>query len=232
VAAEADHEAQPAPPTTTRRRVRRAQRRSRSQVVSASPFRSSTSPASGGGASGAGTRSASGPGRVRGRLAAAHHRRATPPGGKTAGRSGPASRSPACTTSPPTRPGPCTGVTATSNSTSTTCRRRRLASMTCSPRSTATPPASSGDDPQGSHRHSVTPTTDNRCTPTTSVRPALLPAALQAKEKRSLDAPEPIDLPPRFDRPSAYGQWTNRFPAHLGRGVWERVASSRRTRLT
>ena len=43
-----------------------------------------------------------------------------PPGARTSGRNGPASRSPDCATPPPTSPGPCTGATATSASTSTT----------------------------------------------------------------------------------------------------------------
>jgi Plasmid pRiA4b ORF-3-like protein len=64
-------------------------------------------------------------------------------------------RSRACATPPPASPGPCTGATATSDFTSTIYSHRRTASTTCSTRSTATPPTSSGADPQAaaSRRH-------------------------------------------------------------------------------
>jgi hypothetical protein len=70
------------------------------------------------------------------------------PGATTTGRTGPASRSRACATPPQISPGPCTGATATCDSTTTTCSHHRAASTTCSARSTATQPASSGANPK------------------------------------------------------------------------------------
>src|SRR5436309_10988830 len=70
------------------------------------------------------------------------------PGARTPGRNGPASRSPVCATPSPTSHGPCTGEIAIFASTATTDSLLHNESKTSSPRSTETPPASSGDNPK------------------------------------------------------------------------------------
>ncbi len=70
------------------------------------------------------------------------------PGARTPGRNGPASRSPVCATPSPTGHGPCTGEIAIFASTATTDSLLHNESKTSSPRSTETPPASSGDNPK------------------------------------------------------------------------------------
>ncbi len=69
------------------------------------------------------------------------------PGARTPGRNGPASRSPVCATPSPTGHGPCTGEIAIFASTATTDSLLHNESKTSSPRSTETPSASSGDNP-------------------------------------------------------------------------------------
>ena len=98
---------------------------------------------------GARTRPPPSPRRVPGRATTPHDRRAARSlaGRLRAGMDQLPDRAPPLTP-PSASPGPCTGVIATSDSTSTTCSRHRTASTTCSPRSTATLPASSGANPK------------------------------------------------------------------------------------
>ena len=70
------------------------------------------------------------------------------PGARTPGRNGPASRSPVCATPSPTSHGPCTGEIAIFASTATTDSLLHNESKTSSPKSTETPPASSGNNPK------------------------------------------------------------------------------------